>query len=869
MSSNRIDRGHGSRFFRADLHIHTPASSDCEDKSKSPEDYVNAALAAGLDAIAITDHNSAEWVDRVRDAAEGTALCVFPGVEVTTPICHLLVLFDLNYPKAKLDEFLAIVGIPLEKRGKKEALGEQPEVILETAKKFGALVIAAHANSSNGLLKHAKGQYKLRIANSADLASLEFSSKEDIEDFTFGRIPGYRAKACVRGSDAHCLAEIGSRSTHFKMDSISSRCLKQALLDYPVRVRFDWNLPTDTHPQLIDLTVTQGFFDGVTFRFHPNLNCFVGGKGVGKSTVIELLRYGFEDISLIEEIAEDNRSKIARLVGSGGKITINYLDSDGEIKRVEREVQDWDTERTVSTADGVESALLAPPVLFSQGELTRIASNPIAQLDLIDRYVDVENDDASEAILLEELEANASQVHEASSRKQQLELDLTDKEKGLKVTTAQYASLEKSLKQEVLRTFPKREAEDRYLRKVIGGFALLDQEIQALISGIDTDQMFPGSLDESTPNYPELKPVKELLDKISPTLASAVTSIRSSFTALASEAKKVRRGWEPKFKTKAQQYDIVLKQTGEDDVRKAQATLRGLGERRDRLTDKAQELEGVIGEIATLREARTETLARLDDARNARFAKRSAKVAEWETVFKGTIKISIVKSDDRQDYFDALRNLLRGSNIREADIRTVITNTEPSILTHIAEQNDAASLAALAEIRDETAQKLLNCLRLKAVRELLSLETARMSDRPLIEYQVAEGRYKPLKELSTGQKGTVIISLALVEGFSPLVIDQPEEPLDTLAIHGQVVGTLRGQKDGRQFIFTTHNPNVAVGADAELNYVLEASADKGSVSAQGGIDDERTNELLLLHLEGGPEALALRTQKYILGRVED
>jgi hypothetical protein len=57
------------------------------------------------------------------------------------------------------------------------------------------------------------------------------------------------------------------------------------------------------------------------------------------------------------------------------------------------------------------------------------------------------------------------------------------------------------------------------------------------------------------------------------------------------------------------------------------------------------------------------------------------------------------------------------------------------------------------------------------------------------------------------------------------------------AITDPVVGTLRSQKETRQFTFTTHNANVAVGADAELNIVLEAGADKGTITLVGGVDN--------------------------------
>lgn len=86
----------GARFYKADFHIHSPKSGDYQDKAITATAFVKAVLAKGLDMIAVTDHNSADWVDEVRSAAKGTPLAVFPGVEITTPLCHILALFDLD-----------------------------------------------------------------------------------------------------------------------------------------------------------------------------------------------------------------------------------------------------------------------------------------------------------------------------------------------------------------------------------------------------------------------------------------------------------------------------------------------------------------------------------------------------------------------------------------------------------------------------------------------------------------------------------------------------------------------------------------------------------------------------------------------------
>jgi hypothetical protein len=70
----------GARFWRTDLHVHTPASSDMDSRWRqaTPADVVQQALVSQLEIIAVTDHNSAAWCDEIREAARGSALHVFP-----------------------------------------------------------------------------------------------------------------------------------------------------------------------------------------------------------------------------------------------------------------------------------------------------------------------------------------------------------------------------------------------------------------------------------------------------------------------------------------------------------------------------------------------------------------------------------------------------------------------------------------------------------------------------------------------------------------------------------------------------------------------------------------------------------------------
>jgi predicted metal-dependent phosphoesterase TrpH len=78
-----------ARTITLDAHVHTDASYDC---STTPERVVDAALAAGLDAVAVTDHDAVDGARRAVDAAAGTDLLVVPSVEVSTAEGHLLAL---------------------------------------------------------------------------------------------------------------------------------------------------------------------------------------------------------------------------------------------------------------------------------------------------------------------------------------------------------------------------------------------------------------------------------------------------------------------------------------------------------------------------------------------------------------------------------------------------------------------------------------------------------------------------------------------------------------------------------------------------------------------------------------------------------
>ena len=96
----------------------------------------------------------------------------------------------------------------------------------------------------------------------------------------------------------------------------------------------------------------------------------------------------------------------------------------------------------------------------------------------------------------------------------------------------------------------------------------------------------------------------------------------------------------------------------------------------------------------------------------------------------------------------------------------------------------------------------------------------------------------------------------------PLIIDQPEENLDGEFIYTTLVPVLRREKERRQVIVVTHNPNVAVLGDAELIVVMKAMNDRGEIVARGSIDHHATRDAACAILEGAKEAFLRRAEMY-------
>jgi len=133
----------GARWWKFDFHTHTPASKDTYWAKNSapitPETWLLKYMAAEIDCVAITDHNSGEWIDLLKStylemkalAARGTQpagfreLYLFPGVEISVQGgLHLLAIFDPSSTSATITSLLGGVGFPAHLHGETDSSTE-------------------------------------------------------------------------------------------------------------------------------------------------------------------------------------------------------------------------------------------------------------------------------------------------------------------------------------------------------------------------------------------------------------------------------------------------------------------------------------------------------------------------------------------------------------------------------------------------------------------------------------------------------------------------------------------------------------------------------------------------------------------------
>ena len=118
------------------------------------------------------------------------------------------------------------------------------------------------------------------------------------------------------------------------------------------------------------------------------------------------------------------------------------------------------------------------------------------------------------------------------------------------------------------------------------------------------------------------------------------------------------------------------------------------------------------------------------------------------------------------------------------------------------------------------------------------------------------------RDMTGGQKAITMLELIFKFDTNnyPILIDQPEDDLDTTGVSTSVVNFIKNQKEKRQIFMVSHSASLVVCADSDE--VIVAKNEKNAFNYYvGAIEDPKIRQDIIDKMEGGKEALQLRIDK--------
>jgi DNA repair ATPase RecN len=881
----------GLYFAKFDLHVHTPASHDFPDKSITARQIVEKALAEGMKGIAITDHNTGAFIDELKKAATGTNLTVFPGVEITctggeTGI-HVNAILDIDKDQRHIEALLAAFKISPDDFGKKDAVTSfSPYDVAETIGKepFNGISILAHCTSSKGVLHDIKGATRTKIFTSKYLLAVESSEKDFTDadkilnqnravDLLNGKDDNFnnRKLAVYISSDSrkiedktHTFQGIANRYTLFKVDeNVTLESLRQCFIDRDVRIRQSFESNPIVYPYIKSISVTGGFFDGKTASFHQGLNSILGAKGVGKSLLIELMRFVLAQPSTQADILADHERKLEKRLQTYSSVHLKFIDETGKECSIERRYNP--TEGNPYSDPDHEALAASFPVLFlSQNEIVKIAENETEQMNFIDRFFDFRH--YLSRIRLLEKDIGKYDEHFATGLRAIGELN--EVEKQLNKLKLDLQKLDHLLKDPIYDNYKKIETKNR----VIQGQIKFTQEFEKKLNNYsgEINSFSQPQIDELIKDDPQIKRITDIINAGKQRTLIFFENASKDITTIYSSLEKELKPWNSIFLEEKKKYETHIRDAG-GDKKAIEAQRLKVVKEIDELQKREKSLIDAREKVKVTVKEREELIKKLFSVYDEFSAERKAKCKKFETESNKRLKLRLDTSSNKDEFRARLVEMKKGSYLRDVDIEAICKTVSPyEFIIELLRYQATKDLKILSKLNEKICLEfdklqLLCDFLLSQIKfeDLMKLQyKARPQDRPEIKFQISENSYEHIRDISIGQKCTAMLIMCLSDGCFPIIIDQPEDSLDVRSVWDDMCTKIRRGKESRQFIFTTHNSCLAVASDTDKYTIIESTANSAIITKSGALDNQELKEEVIKYLEGGRITYSAKADKY-------
>jgi hypothetical protein len=915
----------GARWWKFDFHSHTPASDDYgkgpdqqQLRARTPQEWLLDFMRAGIDCVAITDHNSGAWVDRLKEALEELRreqpegfreLYLFPGVEISVSGgVHVLALFNSHATTEKIAALLGAVGFTgTFGRSDDVTTKSFTEVISEIVRN-GGIAIPAHVDENKGLLTTFSGATLKQAIECPDLLAME------LVDSTWTKPAIYSDNRTgwteVLGSDSHHPGGNagqqypGSRFTWVKMSTPCLEGLRLALLDGSLSIRRSEAASVDpnAHGALMieSLEIAEACYMGRSasgdrsrpFRMtlNPWLNAVIGGRGTGKSTVVEFVRTALDRERELPEALKPDYEKYRKQYANRGDEGL--LTQNSQFDVIYR--KDWTRYKICWTSASKSSSIHVddgeggwreeqgavaqrfPVRVYSQKQIFELAKDPFALLRIVDEAEEVNRAKWDEDWRAEENRFLSLRV---DARRRAAELGDESRLMGeLEDLKRKLEAFEGTDHAAVLKEYQRRQRESGAVDKWESTWQFASSRVRDLARSIVPQPLARETFDQWDQS------ATDLLGK-SGEVVDGLIKLQKRLEELAAEIDALSRRWAERRDSSEwkaavnsaldayRQLQERLKQQGAGDP----SVYGELVKRRQGVEDRLAEIRRRQDELDGIYKQAAECLDRLGALRQELTQRRREFIGKV-LAQNPYVRIQVIPYGGKDAAESELRRLLqRDGGGFEKDIGK--PGDGDTLLGRLYQGSldpkdfEVRLRSMKSNLRDIAAGKH-NPLALKDQRfathmaklppEALDRVDAWFPEDSLqVEYSTtADGSsFRSIQEGSPGQKTAALLAFLLSYGEEPIILDQPEDDLDNHLIYNLIVKQLRTIKERRQVLVVTHNPNIVVNGDAELVVALAARSGQTQIEAQGSLQERTVRDTICNIMEGGREAFERRYRR--------
>lgn len=842
-----------------------------QNHSYSEEEYNNDILKyckeENIKVIGLADHATISQQAKLKSLLEKNDIIVFNGFEVaSSEKIHIVCLFPEN---SKEEEIIKCMGAMEIKEKSSVSSKTLLEIINIVEDKFGGICYLAHITDENGILD--KGQMN-HIWKDEKVKICQINSTIDQIDSRYKNIinntePQYKREkemAFINAKDI-CRPEdlkIKESCCYIKMSRPCFNSFKMAFCDPVSRVKLSSDINQNFYTYIESIKIYGGYLDGMNITISKHLNTIIGGRGTGKSTLLEIIRYALEIETKSIEAKKDIEALMKSNFGNDSRVemiisTNKYQGKKYKIiKRYAKPIviEDMETNKVFNLL--IENII--PKIeIYGQNEILELIKNDDAKLQILNRFFP--EDDKYEEYRIEivkKLNENALLLNDLYDKKDTNESDINKLPRLIEQETF-YNELGIKEKASVLANNKKEETRINELIKNINDYTV---NLTNITSNIDEKFI------EEITNQDKIRQIEQLLKTFNENINNEIKNIEKNKEQLKEKIQKIKENLLEKHIRDSEKINKEISTIPNMQGKTAQELLDEYLEiikNIEIIKPKEKDNQECIKLIKSLEEDRNnllEELAKNKDKHDDDMRKIIKKINNKQ--LNNKVRIQVLKGKNRSEL---IKYLARKDGLAEKGLEWINEANDFSIETFTKDIQEGKE-KLLKEYKQygltDGKAEIISQISRKEIFEMQSIELKDIIDIQL--FIEGKNEYKSLNKLSKGQQCTAILYILLLENVDPLIIDQPEDNLDNSFISSDFIDVLRKNKMKRQFIFATHNANIPVFGDSECIIVMEEEKGHGISKKEniGSIDDENVRECVINILEGGKGAFEMRKAKY-------